>query len=164
MTNLTRFESLLSVNGQNVMYHREYGGIVCPCVSEEGFRSPQWHLENPTEPVCNEQGFLSATIEDVSVKAFIQPIQSTRATRLSTEVLAAMFGEVQEDDHLGIFPLDWNSVTMSFYEWDDSGDDYIVYDGRRFIVVNVNKIPDPDGGGFHHWEVALRLVKTGRPS
>lgn len=103
-------------------------------------------------------------VTEAIVKAFIQPIQSTRATRLSGEAIIAMFGEVQTDDHLGIFPLDWAGTVLNFYDWSQAGEDFIMYDGRRFLVVNANKISDPDGGDFHHWEVALRLMKTERPS
>jgi len=94
---------------------------------------------------------------DITVKAFIQPIQSTRATRLATERLVELFGEIQTDDHLGIFPIVWNSVALNFYDWGQAGEDYVQYDGRKFQVVNANKMPHPEGMSDGHWEVALRL-------
>jgi hypothetical protein len=95
---------------------------------------------------------------DITVKAFIQPIQSSRATRLSTERLVELFGEMQADDHLGIFPISWLGIGLDFYGWGSAGEDYIEYDGRRFQVVNANKFPGPEGMSDHHWEVGLRLV------
>jgi hypothetical protein len=94
-----------------------------------------------------------------TVKGFIQPIQSTRATRLQTELLQLFFDEIQADDHLGILPVVWQSTSLNFYDWGRSGEDYIEYNGRRFTVVNANLIPDPaDGNPAHHWEVGLRLI------
>lgn len=114
-------------------------------------------------PMCNEEGMLpdpGNTVE-ITVKAFVQPIQSTRATRLSAEYAAQMFGEVQSDDHLGIFAESWGGVELNFNNWSQAGEDYIEYAGRRFLVVNANLIPDPaDGNPRHHWEVALRLIGT----
>jgi hypothetical protein len=89
----------------------------------------------------------------------MQPIQSTRATRLSTEQLIQMFGEIQADDHLGILPYEWLGVVLNFREWGRAGEDYVEYNGQRFTVVNANLIPDPsDGNPSHHWEIGCRLV------
>jgi hypothetical protein len=163
MPNVEQFLAIVTAHGQACTFHREEGGTNCPCRTPEGVRSPRWHALNPTEPVCNEQGKLNPTITNLAVKAFIQPIQSTRATRLQSEILINMFGEVEADDHLGIFPLSWSSTPLDFRDWSTAGEDYILFDGRRFNVVNANKIPDPSGGAFHHWEVAMRLIKTARP-
>jgi hypothetical protein len=113
------------------------------------------------EPIlCNEAGLIPTTPTDVNVKAFVQPIQSTRATRLSTEYLQEVFGNIEADDHLGIFPISWGGATLDFNDWSQSGDDFIEYDGERFFVVNANKIPDPgDGNPAHHWELGLRLIE-----
>jgi hypothetical protein len=62
-----------------------------------------------------------------------------------------------------MFPLEWSGTVLDFRDWSEAGEDYILFDSRRFTIVNANKMPDPDGGGFHHWEVALRLMKTERP-
>jgi len=114
------------------------------------------------EPVlCNEAGEIPQNPVDVTVKAFVQPIQSTRATRLSTEYLQELFGVIEADDHLGIFPVTWSGATLKFDDWSQSGDDFIEYDGRRFYVVNANMIPDPgDGNPRHHWELGLRLLRS----
>jgi hypothetical protein len=71
-----------------------------------------------------------------------------------------MFDHIEADDHLGIFPITWGGTFLNFSDWSQSGDDFIEYDGRRYFVVNANKIPDPgDGNPDHHWEVGLRLIE-----
>jgi len=111
--------------------------------------------------ICNEAGEIPGNAVDVMVKAFVQPIQSTRATRLSTEYLQEVFGNIEADDHLGIFPVEWAGTTLSFDEWSQSGEDFIEYDGLRFFVVNSNMIPDPgDGNPRHHYELGLRLIRS----
>jgi len=161
MSTVTDFLNLLQAYGSTVTYHRDESMVPCPCLTPEGFRDPEWHIANPLAPVCNEQGFIpdpSSTTE-ISVKAFVQPAQSTRLTRLSDEYLNQLFGEVQTDDHVGIFPCQWSSTTLDFRDWSQSGEDYVVYNNRKFLVVNANLIPDPsDGNPNHHWELALRLI------
>lgn len=168
----------MTANGQDCVYHRESGGIPCPCLSPEGFRSLKWHQQHPpgapnlalagppwngvNPPLCNELGQQSSVIVDMPVKAFIQPVQSGATRRLTTEYVIELFGQLQTDDHLGIFSIDFGGLTYNFYDWSQGAEDYIAYDGRRFIVVNANKIPDPVGGLPHHWEVGLRLIKTER--
>lgn len=159
MSQVARFLSLLARTGSDVRFHRDDSLVPCPCRTPEGFRDPIWHLQNPLAPVCNENGMLPGASTDVIVKAFMQPIQSTRATRLSTEQLQQMFGEIQADDHLGIFPVEWASTVLDFRDWGRAGEDYVEYDGRKFIVINSNLIPDPsDGNPAHHWEIGARLI------
>lgn len=166
MSTIGDFKTLLLTKASDVRFHRSESMIPCPCRTPQGFRDLEWHLQNPGQPRCNQDGFLpdpSSTV-DLIVKAFMQPIQSTRATRLSTEELLQMFGEVQADDHLGIFPCDWSSTTLNFRDWGRAGEDYIEYAGQRFTVVNANLIPDPDDGNpFHHWECGVRLVDDSSP-
>lgn len=161
MSTVSLFLSLLSAHGSDARFRRVDSLVPCPCLTPEGFRDPIWHSENPAEPICDENGMLpdsGATI-DISVKAFVQPIQSTRATRLSTEYIEQMFGQVEADDHLGIFPCEWAGKTLNFRDWSQSGEDFVEYDGQRFLVVNANKLPDPDDGNpNHHWEVGLRVI------
>jgi hypothetical protein len=163
MSLVEQFKALVNTNGSPVVYHRDESLVPCPCRTPEGQRDPVWHFLHLEEPVCNEAGFLPqpGTTSEFTVKAFVQPIQSTRATRLSTEFIQQMFGEVEADDHLGIFPIDWQGQFLNFYDWGESQEDWITYDGRRFTVVNANKIPDPsDGNPNHHWEVGLRLINS----
>jgi hypothetical protein len=162
MSTIPKFKSLLTLRGSDVRYRRQDSAVPCPCRTAEGFRDPEWHIENPGQPFCDANGFLAISgVTDVTVKAFFQPIQSTRATRLSTEVLLQMFGEIQADDHLGIFPYDWGTTTLNFRGWGPSGEDFLEYATQRFTVVNANLIPDPeDGNPYHHWEVGCRLIQV----
>lgn len=160
MTNVPRFLARLQISGSDVRYRRSESMVPCPCRTPEGFRDPIWHIEHPLEPVCDPNGMLpTAGITDLVVKAFMQPIQSTRATRLSTEQLIQMFGEIQADDHLGIFPYQWLGTTLNFRNWGRAGEDFLIYNGEQFTVINANLIPDPaDGNPAHHWEIGARLV------
>ena len=161
MGTVAAFLQVLQQHGSNVRYHRDDSITECPCLTPEGFRDPEWHDANPTAPVCNERGFLAdpASSTDVIVKAFVEPSQSTRATRLTTQYLTEMFGELQSGDHIGIFPYSWAGVDLHFYNWSPSGEDFIVYDNDTYIAVAAHLLPDPsDGNPHHHWEVGLRLV------
>jgi hypothetical protein len=96
---------------------------------------------------------------DVAVKAFVQPSQSTRATRLSAEYITAMFGEIQEGDHIGIFPEAWEGNALEFYDWGQSGEDWLFYNNRYYTVVAANLLAAPDTGEpRHHWEIGMRLT------
>jgi hypothetical protein len=163
VSTVSDFVALVTAHGSDVRYRRVDSTTPCPCRTPEGFRDPEWHEANPLAPVCDENGMLPGVGEavDISVKAFVQPIQSTRATRLSAEYIAQLFGEVEADDHLGIFPITWGGTELNFYNWSQTGQDFIEYDDRRFICVNANRIPDPsDGNPKHHWELGLRLIGT----
>ena len=261
MSNLADWLAVLRRNGSNVTFHREAEGTVCPCVSPEGYRQPEYHNSvapdvaegadgvpfgfytykvlfakgitpfgsdavsdeilaankqvsltnipigpsdiehryvyrrlrppgetiyrlieiinnntataindndpNPangqplTAQVCNEAGEIPVVTE-FATKGFVQPAQSAAVRRLTTEYVSALFGEVRSDDHLGIFPLSWSGQALDFEDWSQAGEDFVIYDGHRYLVVNANKIPDPDGGEPHHWEVGLRRIKLGR--
>lgn len=159
MSHRTAFEKLVSTHGSKVIFHRDNSTDPCPCRTPEGNRDPIWHIQHPDFVMCNEAGFLAHDVIDMEVKAFVQPIQSTRATRLTGEYVLQMFGEAEANDHLGIFPLEWAGKQMNFNDWSASGNDYIGYLGQRFTVVNVNVIPAPDNGLPHHSEVGLRLIE-----
>jgi hypothetical protein len=157
------FISLLNRSGSYVLFHRDDSVVPCPCLTMQGFRDPIWHIENADEPVCNNAGMLpsTGTTTEFTVRAFVQPVQSGAVRRLTTEQLGIMFGEVQSDDHLGIFPVVWNNVALDFFDWGMSVEDYIVYNERNYTVVSCNLIPDPsDGNPWHHYEVGLRLVNA----
>lgn len=118
---------------------------------------------NPSDPyavpTCDAEGKIENPLWKIPTKAFVQPVQSGAVRRLTTEALAQMFGEIQSDDHLGIFPCSWLGRDIDFTDWSLSTRDYVLYDGRKFTVVSTNLIPDPaDGNPKHHWEVGLRLI------
>lgn len=106
---------------------------------------------------------MTVTTVNFTVKAAIQPATGGQRARIS-ERINSLLGDVQEDDHFGIFPVTWGTNTLDFNGWRESGDDYILYDNRRFIVVSSDKVPDIDGDPNHHWECGLRLVKSERPN
>jgi hypothetical protein len=167
------FQAILVRMGSVVTYHREAGGVVCPCRSREGFRSPVWHKANPegianpalaglpwngiNPPECNEEGFQGAIVTEFFVRAAVQPVRSS--TRRVGERAQELFGVIEQDDHLGIFPVTWQGNMLNFHEWSTAGEDYIVYNDRRFAAVAADKLPDVDGDPNHHWEVGLRLLK-----
>ena len=160
MSTVPRFLNLCQNNGSPVKYHRDQSYVPCPCRTPEGYRDPEWHKNN-SAVICNEAGMIPqpGTTSEVVVKGFVQPIQSTRATRLQDERILALISEVQADDHLAILPVTWAGVTLNFYEWGGAVEDWVEYNGRRFHVVNANLIPDPaDGNPWHHWELGMRLV------
>jgi hypothetical protein len=160
MSTVRRFHRLLMRSASDVIFHRDDSVDPCPCRTPEGNRDPIWHLQHPMAPVCNEAGFLPGSTLNMEVKAFVQPIQSTRATRLTDEYLVQMFGQIEANDHLGIFPCEWRGQIISFDDWGPSGEDWIEYAGKRFTVVNINTIPDPsDGNPYHHHEVGMRLIE-----
>lgn len=161
MSSIASFLTLVNAHGSSVVFHRDDSTTLCPCLTPEEARDPEWHAAHPLEPVCNEAGRLpnSSEITNITVKAFVQPIQSTRATRLQTEFIDRTFSEIHSDDHLGIFPVVWLGKRLEFQDWSQRGEDYITYNGQRFMCVNANLIPDPDDGNpEHHWEVGLRLI------
>lgn len=154
------FIALLNSHGSLVQFHRGDSLIPCPCRTPEGFRDPEWHLANPGAPVCDENGMLPdpANTTDLTVRAFVQPSQSTRATRLSPEYVQQLFGEIQEGDHIGLFPESWEGKSLNFYDWGQSGEDWVKYNNRFYNVVAANLFAAPDTGDpRHHWEVGLRL-------
>ena len=174
---LQRFISILERMGSDVTFHREGVGVDCPCRTPEGFRDPIWHIDNiegvsnPTLPVgwgginpaaCNEEGKQRVAVFEMIVKASIQPSSMMGGTRRSPERLSDLLGVIQRDDHVGIFPCRWLGQTLDFNDWGLAGEDFIVYDGRRFNVVAVDKVPDIDGNPNHHYEVGLRLMKNER--
>jgi hypothetical protein len=157
------FVTLLNQHGSPVIFHRDDSTIVCPCVTPEGFRDPEWHDAHPTEPVCDERGYLHdpAHSTEITIKGFVQPSQSTRATRMSPEYLQEMFGEIQAGDHIGIFSESWGSTVLNFYDWSQSGEDWIKYNGRYYTVIAAHLLGAPDTGDpRHHWEIGLRLIDT----
>jgi hypothetical protein len=153
-----RFALVLSDMGSDVTYHREDAGVACTCRTPEGFRDPAWHAMYPLAPICNEQGFLTTPTE-FALKASIQPAFSGlyRRSQRANDLL----GDVERDDMLGILPVLWSGHEVDLEDWSEAGEDYLLYDGHRYVVVAADKVPDVDGQP-HHWEAGLRRVKSDR--
>lgn len=163
MSTIPDFLGILTQHGSDVIYHRDDSVIPCPCRTPQGSRDPVWHIQNPAAPVCNESGMLPqvGTTANFAVKAFVQPVQSGAVRRLTSEQIQQIFGEIESDDHIGFFPVQWAGKTLNFYQWGQSTEDYITYNARKYQCVSANLIPDPsDGNPWHHWEVGLRLVSV----
>lgn len=139
-----------------MLIHREGDAVACPCRSPEGFRDPSWHRANPTYPECNDAGFVVQPIEN-TIKAFVISAGSVGSRGMST--VTQLFGQVQTDDHIGIFPVVWKGITFRFDNWSQAGEEYVEYNGLRFIVVAWVLVPDPhDTSKPHHYEVGLRRI------
>jgi len=158
---IDRFHQMLLTMGSDITYHREGGGEDCPCRTPEGFRDPAWHVQNPEEPVCNEQGLLNVVVTEFTFKGAIQGAH-TRYFRQAMRV-DELLGSVERGDKIGIFPCTWVGNTLDMEGWSDAGEDYLAYDGHRYLVVAADKMPDVDGTTAHHWECGLRLIKDERP-
>lgn len=157
---IDKFVATLQQMGSDITVHRESGGTDCPCRTIDGYRDPAYHVLNTDAEVCNENGVLADVAEFV-VKGSCQPAvtQYTRPSQRATDVL----GDAQRDDRIFILPIEWEGNVVDLYGWDDSGSDYLVYDGRRYSVVSADKLPDVDGSP-HHWEAGARLLTGARPS
>lgn len=160
MGTLEEFQSLTQTFGSDVQYHRDDSVTPCPCRTPEGYRDPLWHIQNPTAPVCNAAGMLpGAATADFMIKGWVQPVQSGAVRRLIAEQMLEAFGEIQTDDQVGIFPVEWNGHTLNFFDWGLATEDWLIYAGRKFTVVNANLIAAPDTGNpWHHWETGLRMI------
>lgn len=148
----------LETMGSDVTFHREDGGDPCLCRTPEGFRDPAWHRAHPEEPVCNEQGFLTTALE-VTLKAIVQPAYGGQALSRMNQAANRLLGDIQVDDKLGVFPCVWGNTVIDFTGWSEAGEDYILYDGDRYIVVAYDKLADINGDTDHHWECGLRLAR-----
>jgi hypothetical protein len=160
---IPQFLALLTAHGSDALYHREHDGSPCPCRTPEGSRDPAWHLDNPAAPICNEVAWLP-TVDEFPIKAAIQAVSAggIRRSRAS-ELIEGMFpGEVRTDDHIGIFPVTWQGHTLELADFSDTGEDYILYDNRRFIIISNDKLPDIDGDPNHHWECGMRITRPDR--
>lgn len=148
--------NLFTRKGADVLVHRERHSVPCPCLTQEEFRDPIWHKDHPLEPVCNDRGFLADSIERI-VKGFVQPTFAMR--RIGNQVIEEAFGEVQIDDHIGMFPMIWNNAAVDFENFSQAGDEWIEYNNLRFMVVGWTRIPDPaNPNNYDHWELALRRI------
>lgn len=166
---ISSFNQLLQRKGHDVTIVRDNSSLPCPCLTPQGYRNPEWHIENSNFPVCNKAGFLPANNEEivvVTVKAFIQPILASRSSRMALAMNSGMvekdFGNVLADTQLGIFPVRWNGNFIDFRDWSRAGTDYITIASdafdRKFTVVGVVLIPDPiTGNAEHHYETNLRV-------
>lgn len=154
---------LMNKKGTTIVWHREADLAPCPCLTPEGFRDPTWHAAHPQAIVCTDAGFLPDPFL-VNFKGFMQPISMGRTGRGSSvrQYVAEMFGDVRVDDYVGMFPYDWYGQILDFSDFSQKGDEWIEWNGWRFIIIAWPLIPDPfDTSKFHHWECLLRRINEG---
>lgn len=118
-------------------------------------------LSQADVPECNDDAIIPVIFER-KVKGFVQPAFISTRSR-SNQILIEQFGEMQADDHIGVFPLQYENYQLDFTDWSDAGSDWIEFNGLRFIAVAWNLLPAPDDASVnHHWEVALRRINNDR--
>lgn len=160
---MSNTKDIFTRKGAWTTYHREGHTTLCPCVTPEGFRDPIWHKAHPEAPECNARGYLPDPIE-YQVKAFVQPVYGARRLSQVSQNLLQAFGEFETDDHIGLFPTSWAGLPLDFENWSDAGDEWVEFNGLRFIVISWIQIPDPhDSSNVHHWEVSLRRINKNQP-
>lgn len=148
--------TLIKRKGAIVLFHREGDTTPCPCRTSEGYRDPTYHKANPSVPECNDAGCLIDPIE-FNIKGFVIP--ASLGSRRGMQTITQLFGQIQTDDHVGIFPMSYGNTQLNFSDWSPAGEEYIEYLGMRFIVVAWIIVPDPGNTSIpHHWEVGLRRI------
>lgn len=152
---MNTFLNLINRRGVNVTYHKETDSLPCPCRTPEGYRDPEWHLNNPSSPECNNNGYLFNSVEFITRAIIIPASSGGRKAR----DLVQVFGEIKTDDQIGAFPLSSGSNKLDFNSFTMTGADYVVYHGHQFIVLGATLIPDPhDPSVIHHQECAMRRM------
>jgi hypothetical protein len=136
------FAREVELSGADVVLVKITKGARCSCVTEEGYRDPEWHFENPEAGVCGIDGYLNWTVERIEFKAFVQP-----AKYLEKDTIKLLFGELVLDDHILNAPA---SIDLSNLR---SGD-YIEAFGKHFSVIAVE--PQSVGNEIVHTVAALR--------
>lgn len=143
--------------------HFENVGTITPDMTEfvDGsifYRSGSMVPYNQVDVLeCNDDAMIPI-VDERRVKGFVQPAFISTRSR-SDQILLEAFGEMQADDHIGVFPLTYDEYALDFSDWSDAGSDWLEWNGLRFIAVTANLLPAPDNANVnHHWEVALRRI------
>jgi hypothetical protein len=100
-------------------------------------------------------------VVEYTVRAAVQPVRMryNRAAQRVNDLL----GDVESGDRIGIFPCTWQGQVIVLDDFNEAGSDYIMYDDKKYMVVNADKVPDVDGYASHHWEIGMRLLTNARP-
>lgn len=123
------FDKKVDKYGQSAILHEYIPGTRCPCYDEStGYGDPQWHRDNPTEPDCNEEGYLDGTNNPISLKAFIFPVDDLSKTTVEEVVLASL-GQLNKDDYIYLGKSDFNILNLK-------DTDYLEFDSKRWKVNN----------------------------
>lgn len=111
--------------GQLVKFFSETEQTRCPCWSTE-FQQPDavWHEANPSEPICNDEGYLVGVVSEIEGYAFMIPYGSASRREIPAfDHYIKQFGPIQQHDHILIAPtIPENAKRMS---WSDK--DWVIY-------------------------------------
>ncbi len=128
MSYQSRFTKIINKYGQDVILYRHTDGERCPGYDEStGYCDPQYHRDNPDEPQCNEDSYINTSATQTPYKAFIQPLRAL--SKREPELYNTLIGKAKDDDYVYMGPssIDIRNLLET---------DYLVYDGREFIITN----------------------------
>ncbi len=138
------FKAICAQGGVEVLLHREIPGDRCPCFDAQmGVKSLQWHRDNPGEPECSPDGYLSGSWEDKAFNAFLEP-----ASKKQVQVIQRIFGEVKAHDLYYMGPADVDLRALN------RDRDYVLFEGEKYKVLNPELLYLM--GRPHHYEAGLR--------
>lgn len=123
--------------GQSATLHVTDLGTRCPCFDEStGYGDLHWHIQNPDNPDCNEEGYIDSDNVETSLKAFILPASDISAKGLE-EIILANIGKVRQDEYVYIGKSDVNIFNLK-------ETDYLTYNNRKWKIKNpdVYKVGD----------------------
>ncbi|MBN2410843.1 hypothetical protein JXQ31_04060 [candidate division KSB1 bacterium] len=139
MTDRELFCRDLLKHGASVSIVRETGGTICPCTTETGEYSPEWHRNNPAEPDCGGLGRLNTLTTTIPAKAFVfnymllknfkrlEPIGTIYHKDLM------MIGTAKEDD-------------ATFIDLSDMDEklDFVLYQSEKYKVRQTDQLASND--------------------
>lgn len=125
-----RFDYKTDIHGQSFKIYKSSKEQRCPCYNPEtGYGSLHWHRDNPKAPECDDNCYLSSSIEIIKDKAFIFPADAVGDKNLREIILAAI-GEVHSDNYVYVGKSDLNIFDM------DKTTDYLVFKNKKWKLLN----------------------------
>ena len=107
-------------------------GILCPCYNEStGYGNPLWHLDNPSEPDCDDECYLSSTEIVTDIKCFMIPKNEIK-NNSTDQFIIDIIGKIEQYDYIYAGPNNFDIKVLGF-------DDYIEYAGMKFRIRNVDR-------------------------
>lgn len=107
-------------------------GILCPCYNEStGYGNPLWHLDNPSEPDCDDECYLSSTEIVTDIKCFMIPKDSLKADNVD-QIILDLIGKIEKYDYVYYGPNTYNIKELG-------EDGYIEYTNMKFRIKNVQR-------------------------
>lgn len=111
--------------GQHVKFFSDGALIRCPCWSAE-FQQPDtaWHNLNPSEPNCNDDGYLPSTPLETEASVFVIPYGAASRREIPMyDSYLKQLGPIQQDDHILLAPdlpantrrMEWSGISWHVY-------------------------------------------------